>query len=46
MGATVTVLPGKDTLQAALNNATAGDELVLLDGTYTGTGTGDFTMMM
>ena len=35
------VLPGAGTLQAALNAASAGDELVLADGTYTGVGTSD-----
>ena len=33
------VQPGVGTLQAALNAASAGDELVLADGTYTGSGT-------
>ena len=32
------VAPGAGTLQAALNTAYAGDELVLADGTYTGNG--------
>jgi hypothetical protein len=34
-----TVQPGMDTLQTALDNANAGDELVLADGTYTGNST-------
>ena len=33
------MLPGAGTLQTALNNANAGDELVLTNGTYTGSGT-------
>ena len=32
------VSPGSGTLQAALNAASAGDELVLEDGNYTGSG--------
>ena len=32
------VAPGDGTLQLALNAASAGDELVLADGTYTGSG--------
>ena len=32
------VSPGAGTLQAALDSATAGDELVLQDGVYTGSG--------
>ena len=32
------MLPGEDTLQAALTAASPGDELVLADGTYTGNG--------
>ena len=36
--ATHSVVPGAGTLQAALNTASAGDELVLADGTYTGSG--------
>ena len=34
--AVVSVSPGVGTLQAAVNAASAGDELVLADGTYTG----------
>ena len=37
--ATTTVSPGAGTLQAAVNAASAGDTLVLADGTYTGSGT-------
>ena len=33
--ATTNVTPGSGTLKAAINNAVAGDELVLTDGTYT-----------
>ena len=36
--ATINVSPGAGTVQAALNGASAGDELVLTDGTYTGGG--------
>ena len=36
--ATHNVAPGSGTLQAALNASSAGDELVLADGTYTGSG--------
>ena len=35
--ATFTVNPGSDTLQTALNSASNGDTLLLLDGTYTST---------
>ena len=34
----ITVTPS-DNLQTVLNNANAGDEIVLADGTYTGSGT-------
>ena len=37
--AVINVHPGAGSLQAALNAASAGDELVLADGTYTGSGT-------
>ena len=37
--AVINVQPGAGTLQAALNAVSAGDELVLADGTYTGSGT-------
>ena len=37
--ATMTVLPGAGTLQAALDAASAGDILELADGTYMGSGT-------
>ena len=36
--ATIAVSPGPGTLQTAINSATAGDILVLADGTYTGSG--------
>ena len=36
--AVITVTPS-DNLQTVLNNANAGDEIVLADGTYTGSGT-------
>ena len=36
--ATINVSPGAGTLQAAHDAASAGDVLVLADGTYTGTG--------
>ena len=36
--AVIHVQPGAATLQTALNGATSGDELVLADGTYTGSG--------
>ena len=36
--ATITVQPGVGTLQAAHDAANAGDELVLADGSYTGSG--------
>ena len=36
--AAILVQPGAGTLQAALNGASAGDELVLADGLYTGNG--------
>jgi nitrous oxidase accessory protein NosD len=38
------VHPGVDTLQTALNLANSGDQLVLADGTYTGSG-GDVLKM-
>ena len=34
----INVSPGRGTLQDALNDASAGDELVLANGTYTGSG--------
>ena len=37
--AVINVQPGAGTLQAALNAASAGDELILANGTYTGSGT-------
>ena len=37
--ATINVSPGAGTLQSAHDSATAGDTLVLADGTYTGSGT-------
>ena len=37
--AVINVQPGAGTLQTALNGASAGDELVLADGSYTGSGT-------
>ena len=37
--AVIHVQPGTNTLQAALNGANAGDELILADGIYTGDGT-------
>ena len=36
--AVISVSPGADTLQAAVNAANPGDELVLADGTYTASG--------
>ena len=36
--ATINVSPGAGTLQTALDNANAGDTLVLADGTFTGSG--------
>ena len=38
LAATVSVAPGAGTLQAAVASASAGDELVLQDGTFTGSG--------
>ena len=37
--AVINVQPGAGTLQTALSGASAGDELVLADGSYTGSGT-------
>ena len=39
------VAPGEDTLQNAFDNATAGDVLVLQNGTYTGTGSDGVLVM-
>ena len=42
--ATINVSPGAGTLQTALDNANAGDTLVLADGTYTGSGSDVLTI--
>ena len=49
LAAQLQVSPG-DNLQTVLNNANAGDELILADGTYTGNGdvvmSGDYNMLL